>query len=93
MKMLILIYNDNRESMAATMKILEHGKITIPKKLRDRYGLKPDTELDVLPLEEGIMIVKKSAKKSHIRDVYGILKKNQSSNALVDEIRGAQTVF
>ena len=45
------------------MKILEHGKITIPKKLCDRYGLKPDTELDILPLEEGIMIVKKGPKK------------------------------
>jgi looped-hinge helix DNA binding domain, AbrB family len=70
------------------MKIMERGQITIPKKIRDRYGLKPDTELDILPVEEGILIVKRSAQKSPIRDVYGILRKNRNSDGFIEEIRG-----
>lgn len=70
------------------MKIMERGQITIPKKIRDRYGLKPGTELDILPLEEGILIVKRSAKKSPFRDAYGMLRGKRHSDDIVEEMRG-----
>jgi AbrB family looped-hinge helix DNA binding protein len=41
------------------MRITERGQLTIPKKLRDQYGICPATELDVLPVEEGLLIVKR----------------------------------
>ena len=39
------------------MKILERGQLTIPKKYRDRYGIRQDTELDILPTENGLLII------------------------------------
>lgn len=41
------------------MRITERGQVTIPKELRDRFGITPATELDILPREEGLLIVKK----------------------------------
>ena len=38
------------------MKINHSGQITIPKELRDRFGLHPDTELIVEVSRNGILI-------------------------------------
>jgi len=70
------------------MKLMERGQITIPKKLRDRYGLKPNAEVELLPVEEGILIVKRKAASSPFRQVFGILQKNTNSDTLLEEIRG-----
>lgn len=70
------------------MKIMERGQITIPKKIRDKYGLKPDTEVDVLPVEGGVLIVKRSTRKSPFKEVYGILNNRRDSDGLVEEMRG-----
>lgn len=70
------------------MKIMERGQITIPKKLRDRYGLKSSAEVDLVPVEEGILIVKRGPGSGVFREVYGILNKNDSTDRLVEEIRG-----
>lgn len=70
------------------MKIMERGQITIPKKLRDRYGLKQHAEVELVPLEEGILIVKRSPKTGAFREVFGILQKNTSSDEYLDDIRG-----
>lgn len=43
------------------MNITERGQVTIPKKLRERYGIRPETELDMVETEEGILIVKRLA--------------------------------
>lgn len=70
------------------MKLMERGQITIPKKLRDQYGLKPNAEVDLMPVDEGILIVKRSAKSSPFRQVFGILQKPADSDTLLEEIRG-----
>lgn len=41
------------------MRITERGQLTIPKAVRERYGITPATELEVLETEDGILIVKK----------------------------------
>jgi AbrB family looped-hinge helix DNA binding protein len=70
------------------MKLMERGQLTIPKKLRDLYGLRASSELDLIAVKEGILIVKKKPSKSPIEKAYGILKKNISSDDYLDEIRG-----
>ncbi len=70
------------------MKIMERGQITIPKKYRDMYGIRPDTELDFVPVDEGLMIIKRSMPNSPFREVYGILKHKSSTDEYIDEIRG-----
>lgn len=70
------------------MKIMERGQVTIPKKYRDLYGIRPGTELEMIAKEEGLLIVKKKANLSPFREVYGILEKEAESDRIVEEMRG-----
>ena len=38
------------------MKVQGNGRITIPKHLRESYGLHKDVEVDVLPVEDGLLL-------------------------------------
>ena len=42
------------------MKIEERGQITIPKNLREQYGLLPNIEVEMIPDTAGIYIKKKT---------------------------------
>jgi len=70
------------------MKIMEKGQVTIPKKYRERYGITRTTELDFVPTEEGLLLVKKTPRQSPLRKAYGILNRPASADRLVEEIRG-----
>lgn len=70
------------------MKIGERGQITIPKKLREKYGLFPNIELEFIPEETGIRIQKKASDSTPVKEVYGILKKDGKTNDYIEEIRG-----
>lgn len=41
------------------MKITAKGQVTIPKKWRQKFGLWPGTEVEFVPEEGGLKIVKK----------------------------------
>ncbi len=43
------------------MRITERGQITIPKHLRDKYGITPATELEFLESGKGLLLVKARA--------------------------------
>ena len=70
------------------MKILERGQLTIPKKYRDRYGIRQNTELDILPTENGLLIIKKKMKQNPFREVFGILGKQENTDSIIEEMRG-----
>jgi AbrB family looped-hinge helix DNA binding protein len=70
------------------MKIMERGQITIPKKFRDIYGLKANMEIDIVPVDEGLLIVKKGGGKRQFTEAYGILNKKGSSDDYIEKIRG-----
>ncbi|MCY3919075.1 MAG: AbrB/MazE/SpoVT family DNA-binding domain-containing protein [Chloroflexi bacterium] len=38
------------------MRISQRGRITIPKPLRDRFGLDHDAEVEITPTDEGVLI-------------------------------------
>ena len=40
------------------MRISQRGRITIPKPLRDRFGLSDDAEVDITPTDDGLLIHK-----------------------------------
>ncbi len=69
------------------MKIMERGQLTIPKKFRDLYGIRPGTELEMIAKEEGLLI-KKKVDMSPFREVYGILERERESDRIVEEMRG-----
>ena len=70
------------------MKIGERGQITIPKTLREKYGLFPNIDVEFIEEKEGIKLVKKTVRKSPVREVYGILKKSGKTDDYIEEIRG-----
>ncbi len=44
------------------MKIGERGQVTIPKDLRERFGLKPETEVEFQVVNNSILLRKKPRK-------------------------------
>lgn len=70
------------------MKIGERGQVTIPKSLRDRYGLAPGMEVEFTPEESGIRIRKRTRHLSPVRQVYGVLKSGAETDPYLEAIRG-----
>lgn len=42
--------------MLENMKVGERGQVTIPKKLRERYGLGPGAEVEFRPTASGLVL-------------------------------------
>ncbi len=71
-----------------TAKVTSKGQLTIPKKVRDKLGIKTG---DALRFEEkeGVFCITKSLKKSPFDRWVGKLKPSQkSTDALIDRLRG-----
>jgi len=70
------------------MKVTERGQITIPKVLRDRFGLYRDVEVELVLTKDGILIQKGSRSKHPVDLVYGILNRPSDTDTYIEEIRG-----
>lgn len=72
------------------MKISERGQITIPKEFRDRYGLRKNTEVELVPQDGGFRIQKRIRGKHPVDEVYGIAKLPFAGTVdeYIEEIRG-----
>ena len=75
------------------MRISERGQITIPKPLRERFGMHHNVEVEVTPTEKGLLIRKRTTADHPIDRVYGILGKDAlgegvSVDDYIEEIRG-----
>lgn len=69
------------------MKISERGQITIPKTLRDKFGLNKNVEVELTAIPAGILIHKRTQINHPVDKVHGILKRPSSTDAYLDEIR------
>ena len=67
------------------MRISGRGQITIPKELRDQFGLSGDTEIELKPTSEGLLIKKRGAPVHPVDQVYGTLGKDASGNQGADD--------
>ena len=75
------------------MRISNQGRITIPKHLRDRFGLHQNVEVVISPTEEGLLIRKRADSEHPVARVYGILGadalgEGRSVDEYIEEIRG-----
>jgi AbrB family looped-hinge helix DNA binding protein len=70
------------------MKVGERGQVTIPKEISEKYGLLPHIEVDFEEAQSGVLIKKKVRYTSPVDRVYGILKKNTSTDNYIETIRG-----
>ena len=70
------------------MRISERGQITIPKRLRDRFGITRDVEVEITPTTRGLLIRKQPASLHPVQKVSGILDGSIDVDAYIEEIRG-----
>jgi len=70
------------------MKISPRGQVTIPKPLRKRYGLAPNTEVEFVPEAGGVRIRKRRAGRHPVWDLIGILGEQGDTDAYIERIRG-----
>jgi AbrB family looped-hinge helix DNA binding protein len=70
--------------------VTSKGQVTIPKELRDKFGIEPGSRLDFIAASDGIHL-RKVVDRSKRLDVLGCLKKElagRSVGDLLDELRG-----
>lgn len=72
------------------MRISERGQITIPKSLRDRFGMHHNVEVELLPTENGLLLQKRSTSSHPVDRLVGILTdfEYESTDEFIEEIRG-----
>lgn len=76
------------------MKISERGQITIPKPLRDRFGMSQDVEVEVVEAPGGLLIRKRTTGVHPMDKVFGILQGRPlpggvaSVDEYIEDIRG-----
>lgn len=75
------------------MKISERGQITIPKYLRERYGMTPGVEIEITPTEDGLLIQKRTTPVKHPVDrvvgiLDGVVDVDFDIDEYIEEIRG-----
>ncbi len=71
------------------MRISERGQITIPKTLRDRFGLHQNVEVEISPTDRGLFIRKRSAEEHPVDKVAGMLDgADFDVDQYIEEIRG-----
>ena len=67
-------------------RVAERGQVTIPKRLRDRLGVKPGTVLEFSE-EHGRLIAVKTGGIDPVSEVYGCLGKRLDTDAIVAQLR------
>ena len=70
------------------MRISERGQITIPKALRDQFGMNHNVEVEITPTGEGLLIHKRTASEHPVDRVFGILGRGGHTDDYIEEIRG-----
>ena len=76
------------------MKIGECGQITIPKEFREKYGLKPNTEVELNESKDGRLFIKKISRGLNLLKWKGYCQKNleklgiRNTDDLIEELRG-----
>lgn len=75
------------------MRISKRGQITIPKHLRERFGMNHNVEVEITPTERGLLIRKRTTAQHPIDRVAGILDEDAlgegvSVDEYIEEIRG-----
>jgi AbrB family looped-hinge helix DNA binding protein len=69
-------------------RVSEKGQITVPKVLRDRFGIRPGDELDVID-DGGRLVLSKAVTDDPVAAVYGILDaEGRSTDEFIEELRG-----
>ena len=75
------------------MKVGERGQITIPKEIRDRFGLRPNSEVD-FNIENGAIVLRKRAPRLQLEKWKGHCKRSFDElgyggvDEFIEDVRG-----
>jgi len=70
------------------MKISERGQVTIPKELREKFGLRPNTEVRFVEQETGLLLEHRpGSRKAAVDRIYGRRDFGRSTDELMTLIR------
>jgi AbrB family looped-hinge helix DNA binding protein len=72
------------EFLSDESTITKKGQITIPRKLRDEFNLKPGKKVFFVKSEDGVLI---KPVVENVRSLRGILNTEATSDEIQDEIR------
>ncbi len=71
------------------MRISERGQITIPKHLRERFGMHHNTEVEIRATDEGLLVQKRTAAPHPVERVAGILDGvDLDIDEYIEDVRG-----
>jgi AbrB family looped-hinge helix DNA binding protein len=73
------------------MIVGERGQVTIPKKLREKYGLAPGVEIEFVDTADGVKVCKRSTATDRFAQLKGYLKHRRTIediDAYLRESRG-----
>lgn len=74
--------------MNSNSVITERGQVTVPKKLRDRLGLKPGTVVTFVSSHKGILIRKADNRADPFKEIFGVVKDGLRTDDYLRKTRG-----
>lgn len=80
--MRMISYLDSMKS-----RVTERGQITIPKKFRERLGIRPGQIVDFQE-EEGRLVITRQHASDPLDEVFGILSSDRPTDELMAQLRG-----
>ncbi len=72
------------------MRVSKLGQITIPKALRDQFGIDHNAEVELLPTERGLLLKKRTASSHPVDRLVGVLTEfeYERTDDFIEDIRG-----
>ena len=67
--------------------VSEKGQVTIPKRLRERLGIRAGETLEFED-EDGRLIARKASNRDPLDEIYGTLDLGESTDSFIARIRG-----
>lgn len=79
-----------RKTMRST--VTEKGQVTIPKPIRERLGIRPGEVLEFDEQPGGAVVARKTATRSPVDELYGVLQIPGGTDELIERLRGEPDV-
>lgn len=69
-------------------KVTDRGQVTIPRRIRERLGIRPGEYLEFEEAEGGRLMARKVADRDPVDEAFGVLQLDGSADELIEGLRG-----